>query len=460
MKKVLALALSAAMIASLSACGGSSSGTATTAAKAAAATTAKAAAATTAAAGTTAKAAAATTAKAAAGTTAKAAAATTKAASSAAAKITVPTDDKYNSMTAAQLLEQAKKEDKTIVVYCTTSKLTKVAEAFMKEYPDLKVEVSDLDAGESITKVVTEVDAGKVLCDVVQDSDSRGDITFNYYGKYLDAYLPKDICSKIDPSLMTYGMPYYSSISYWFYNTAAFPDKSPVNNWWDIVETDAGGKQKYDLYCKEPGSEVTYLALYSNFVAHPEELAKAYKTKYGKDIEYTYDAKALGFEANNAGYEFLYRLSQLKCTFISDGDEIIKAVANSTKEKPALGLASAGKITNRDDNKMAIAWVTDLAPYVSTLNTSYIYTVPKSNSPAGARLFIRYMMGGDDGQGDGYKAVLKEGSWSVRSDTKNKKNPFELKDSHTISSDLTAVYDNYLNVSDFWTYWHNKSANK
>lgn len=445
MKKSLVVVLSAAMIASLASCGGTAKTAQTTQA-------AQAQAAQTAAAGAGATAAAA---KAAAGTTTAAAAGT-----KAEADFKVPTDDKYNAMTKEQLLEEARKEDPNIVVYCTTSKLSKVAEAFMKEYPDLKVEVNDLDAGESITKVVTEVDAGKVLCDVVQDSDARGDIAFNYYGKYLDAYLPKDICAKIDPSLMTYGMPYYSSISYWFYNTDAFPDKAPVNNWWDIVETDASGKQKYDLYCKEPGSEVTYLALYSNFVAHPEELAKAYKDKYGKDIEYTYDAKALGFEADNAGYEFLYRLSQLKCTFISDGDEIIKAVANSTKDKPALGLASAGKITNRDDNKMAIAWVTDLKPYVSTLNTSYVYTVPKSDSPAGARLFIRYMLGGDDGSGEGYKAVLKEGSWSVRSDTTNKKNPFELKDSHTISSNLTDVYDNYLNVSDFWTYWHSKSPNK
>ena len=374
---------------------------------------------------------------------------------------TIPTNDKYNGMTADELYEEAKKnEDGTIVVYCTTSKLSKVAEAFMKEYPDLKVEVNDLDAGESITKVVTEVDANNVLCDVVQDSDSLGDISFNYYGKYLDAYFPTDICSHIDPKTMTYGMPYYASVTYWFYNTAAFPDACPVTNWWDIIETDANGNQKYDLYCKDPGSESTYLALYSNFVAHPETLAQAYKDKYGKDIEYTYDANALGFEANNAGYEYLYRLSQMKCTFISDGDEITEAVANSTKENPALGMASAGKIGNRDDNGWPIAWVTELDPYVSTLNTSYVYTVPKSNSPAGSRLFIRYMLGGDDGSGDGYKACLKLGSWSIRDDYSNELNPFPVSETNTINSDLSAVYNTYLDVSDFWTYWHDKSPNK
>ena len=76
----------------------------------------------------------------------------------------------------------------------------------MKEYPELKVEVNDLDAGESITKLVTEVDSGNVLCDVVQDSDSLGDIAFKNYGEYLDAYFPADICSHINPDMMTYGM--------------------------------------------------------------------------------------------------------------------------------------------------------------------------------------------------------------------------------------------------------------
>jgi iron(III) transport system substrate-binding protein len=395
-----------------------------------------------------------------AGAASSGAAASAAASGSASGSFTVPTDQKYNDMTADQLYEEAKTEDKTIVVYCSNSKLTKIADAFMKQYPELTVEINDLDTGESLTKVVTEIDAGNPLCDMIQDSDNLGDVAFNYYGKYVEAYYPTDICKQIDADRLTYGMPLYASMSYWYYNTAAFPDAAPVNNWWDIVETDASGKQKYALYGKDPGSEATYLALYSNFVAHPEELAKAYKDKYGKDVEYTYDASALGFEANNAGYEFLYRLSQMKMTFISDGDEIVEAVANSTKDAPALGLSSSGKLVDRDDNGWPIAWVTDLAPYTGTQNTSYVYTVTGCDSPAGARLFIRFMLGGDDGTGEGYQALMKAGNWSIRNDFTNDKNAFSLSDSQTIASDLSAVYNHYLDVSDFWTYWHDKSPNK
>jgi ABC-type glycerol-3-phosphate transport system substrate-binding protein len=157
MKKALALVLALMMLLPLVACGGGSTTTGGSAAAASGAASGSAAA---------------------------------SASGSAAQTFTVPTDDKYNGMTADQLLEAAKKESGPIVVYCTTSKMSKVAEAFMAEYPDLQVEVNDLDGGESITKVVTEVDSGNVLCDVVQDSDALGDVAFNYYGKYLDAYFP------------------------------------------------------------------------------------------------------------------------------------------------------------------------------------------------------------------------------------------------------------------------------
>ena len=362
-------------------------------------------------------------------------------------------------MSGDELLELAKAEGGKLVVYSTTSKMSKIADAFAEEYPEFTVEVYDLDGGEGITKVVTEVDSGNIIADLIQDADARGDIAFNYYGKYLEAYYPEDICAHIDPSLLTYGMPFYTSLAFWYYNTDAFPDGAPVNNWWDIIELDENGNQKYDLYSKEIGSESTYLALFSHFVSQPEDLEAAYEEKYGEPIEYTYPDD-LGFEENNAGYEYLYRLSQLKMTFIGDGDEIVEAVANSTAENPVLGLASGGKIGNRDDNGWPIAWVTELAPYVSGQNTNYSFIVPGSDNPALARFFVRYMMGGEDGSGEGYKKVMKEGAWSVRDDYFNKKNPFSLADSGTVPLNMEGIYDNYLDVSDFWTYWHDMSPNK
>ena len=50
----------------------------------------------------------------------------------AAAAIDVPTNAEYNAMSGDELLELAKAEGGKIVVYSTTSKMAKIAEAFME----------------------------------------------------------------------------------------------------------------------------------------------------------------------------------------------------------------------------------------------------------------------------------------------------------------------------------------
>ena len=126
-------------------------------------------------------------------------------------------------------------------------------------------------------------------------------------------------------------------------------------------------------------------------------MAANYKEVYGEDLEYTYDASAFpNVPANNAGVEYLWRFSQMKITFIGDGDELVEAVHNSTADDPALALASAGKISNRDDSGYNIAWVV-LNPYNGLQNLEYLYVVNNCKHPAGARLFIRFVTGGADG---------------------------------------------------------------
>ena len=103
-------------------------------------------------------------------------------------------------------------------------------------------------------------------------------------------------------------------------------------------------------------------------------MEKAYEDCYGEPLEYTYDASDFNFEVpeNNAGVEYLWRFTQMKMTFIADGDELVLAVDNSTADDPALALASAGKIENRDESGYNIGWCIGLAPYTACL----LYTSP------------------------------------------------------------------------------------
>ena len=367
-----------------------------------------------------------------------------------------PYYDEWSDKTDEELYEEALKEDTTINVYATSSKMMKVEEGFEAAYPGLDLVVSDLKTDEVLSKAKIEHDTGNITADVLQTKDVNGNVFHEWYNQdILEPYYPKDICSHIDEGYLKYGYPLYASQSMWYYNTKAFPDGQPIHSWWEIIEKNEDGTQKYRLFTKEIGQESAYLSLFASFINNADEMAQSYKDTYGKDLEYTYDASSFDFEVpeNNAGVEYLWRFSQAKMTFISDGDELVLAVHNSTAEDPALCLASAGKIGNRDESGYDIAWCLNLEPYTALLNLECLFIAKGTNSPAGARLFIRYVTGGADGKSEGMKPFKKEGNWPVRDDVEDKKNPAQLTELGARANDLSAIYDIYLDVQEMWTYW-------
>lgn len=377
-----------------------------------------------------------------------------------------PYYDEWSDMTDEQLYELAKEEvakgADTINVYATSSKMLKVVDTWNELYPELKLEVSDLDSDEVLSKAEIECETNNITADVLQTKDVNGDVFFEYYSQgVIEPFYPKDICSHIDEENLKFSYPLYASQAFWYYNTEAFPDGQPITSWWQIIEKDDAGNQKYRLYAKEIGQETAYLSLFASFITYSDEMAQAYKDVYGKDLEYTYDASKFDFEVpeNNAGVEYLWRFSQCKMTFIGDGDELVLAVHNSTAAEPALALASAGKITNRDESNYNIAWVTNLTPYNALLNTESMFAVKGCDNPAGARLFIRFVTGGADGKSGGLKPFSKEGNWMLRDDVEDDWNPELLENLGARANDLDAIYSIYPDVQDMWTLWLNENPN-
>ena len=370
--------------------------------------------------------------------------------------------DEWSDMTDEELYELAKQEDTTINVYATSSKMLKAEEPFEEMYPELDLVVSDLDSDEVLSKAKIENETGNITADVLQTKDVNGEVFHEYYDNgVIEPFYPRDICEHISEENLKYSYPLYSSQAFWYYNTEAFPDGQPIHSWWEIIEKNDDGSQKYALYTKEIGQEAAYLSLFASFINNADEMAQSYKDTYGKDLEYTYDASKFAFEVpeNNAGVEYLWRFTQAEMTFIGDGDELVKAVDNSTRDDPALALASGGKIGNRDESGYNIAWLTNLTPYTGLENCEYMYVVNNCKHPAAARLFIRWITGGADGESGGLKPFSKEGNWPVRNDVEGDWNPVTLAGSGAVGGDLAAINDVFLDTQDLWIYWLSISPN-
>lgn len=372
-----------------------------------------------------------------------------------------PCYDEWSDLTDEELYKMAleEDEDQTINVYATSSKMLKAEEPFEEMYPGLDLVVSDLDSDEVLSKAQIENDTGNITADVLQTKDVNGSVFYEYYSLgIIEPFYPRDICSHIDKANLQYSYPLYASQAFWYYNTEVYPDGQPITSWWQIIEKNEDGSQKYRLYTKEIGQETAYLSLFASFINNADEMEASYKEIYGEDLEYTYDASSFAFEVpeNNAGVEYLWRFTQAEMTFIGDGDELVLAVHNSTKEAPALALASAGKIENQEESGYNIAWCINLTPYTALLNTESMFAVAGCDSPAGTRLFIRYITGGADGESGGLKPFTKVGNWPLRDDVEDEKNPAQLSELGARANDLDAIYAIYPDVQDMWTYWLNQ----
>ena len=88
-----------------------------------------------------------------------------------------------------------------------------------------------------------------------------------------------------------------------------------------------------------------------------------------------------------------------------------------------------------------------------------MYLVNNCKHPAGARLFIRFVTGGADGNSGGFKPFQKEGNWPVRDDVKDKKNDMTLKELNALEPDLKSIYDLFLDAQDMWNYWLSQNPN-
>jgi len=378
----------------------------------------------------------------------------------------------WNHMTQQELYEMAKAEGGVIKIYSTTADGNTAKKKIAKDFPDLEFEYVSCDTDTIKGKIEFEWESGNEGADLMLVKDSSGEI-FNDLVQpgIVSLYYPAEICSHIDDELLKYGMPLYSTFNPWFYNTRLYPDGCPIKSWWDIVEgynedtqsfTNAAGEntQKWVIFTKDIKAP-SYAALWAQLIIDGDALAEQYKTQYGKDLTITYTDKLLNngyrfFPENNAGVELFWRFTQMKTTELDGGDSVVEAVDKSING-PTLGLCSASKIDNSKvvmgENGMDIAWVTGLSPYTAQNAASYVYVTSYSDNPAGARLFINYLLGGEDGNSGCYTVFDKRGHWSVRDDVEYKESGVDIASVGLKAPDFAEVYDYYMSIQSYWDTW-------
>lgn len=340
-----------------------------------------------------------------------------------------------------ELYQQAIEEGGTVTLYSISSRGGKVAEAFMAKYPELECVAFDISTNELLEKVTREHEAGQYVADVVHIKDQDGSLYNEYVkNKVFYLYQPADIFSHIDEEYTATATPLYIELTQLFYNAETYPDGSPITNIWQLTEPQWQGK----IMMQNPLDNLSWGSWITGFCVGevPDQLAAAYKELYGEDL-------VLSEGCANAGYEFLKRLHDNKPTYTSSSDEIAESVGTPGQSDPPVGFSASSKLRKNEDNGWVLAPV-NLYPTTGIPAINTLYVVEGCEHPAAAKLLIRFMMGGIDGDTSGYEPFNTLGGWPVRDDIAPAEGSVPYAEMNVSPFDPDEIYVNYNAVRDFW----------
>ena len=340
-----------------------------------------------------------------------------------------------------ELYQKALEEGATVTLYSISSRCGKVADAFMAKYPGLECVPFDISTNELLEKVTREYEADIHTADVVHIKDQDGSMWKEYVAnKIFYNYQPADIFAHIDPSYTATTTPMYIELTQLFYNTEVYPDGSPVTNIWQLTEPQWKGK----ITMQNPLDNLSWGSWICGFCVgeEPDRLAAAYEELYGTEL-------VLSEGCENAGYEFLKRLHDNEPIYCASSDESAEAVGAPGQSDPPVGFSASSKLRKAADNGWVLNSV-NLYPDTGIPAINTLYIVEGCEHPAAAKLLVRFMMGGIDGDISGYKPFNTLGGWPVRDDIEAAEGSLPYAEMNVAPFDAEEIYYNYNIVRDFW----------
>ena len=330
-------------------------------------------------------------------------------------------------------------EEGHLIVYSISSRMPAVAESFMERFPGIEVEIFHLRINELIERFEREYDAGIRNADVLHTKDQDGAIWFEFVkeGK-LHNYHPAGIIDFIDPAHLEISLPFHIMLNQWFFNTEAFPDGPPISSWWDVTRPEWNGR----IMIRNPLACIDTLSTFAAIVKHADEMAEDYERVFGQPI-------TLDPGSPTAGHEFLRRLLASNPIFVTSSGEIVTGVGTPGQTNPPIGFAASSGFRRTIERGYVLHYV-NITPATGLPMANTIYVTDEAPNPNAARLFVYWILGGTDGQGEGFVPFNTIGAWPVRSDQVPEEGSTPFEDLNVWDLDVEWMYHNIHNVADFW----------
>ncbi len=333
-----------------------------------------------------------------------------------------------------ELYEKALLED-TLVIYSTTTRLYDVKDSFEAEYPGLTVEIYDTRAYDLVDTLLAAYENNEVLCDLVVCSDDNGSLTSELLPKnIINKYVPYDIAPYLYDDSNSELLYFVKEAEQLFYNSSVY-STPPITNWWELTEE----KWRGNVYIKSPlRSHPTY-GLFHAILTNPTAMEDAYFEYYGEEITLS--------ENETAGEVFLKRLYANNIKLTTSSNEIVEIIGASNSDNPPVGFMISSKI-RRNEIGLNVEAAYDVTPFDGVYSANSISISGGSKNVSCAKLFIRWLLGESDGNGEGLEPYLLEGAWPTRNDVAGV-TPIDFYEANFHINNKSEVIESYEYVNAF-----------
>lgn len=333
------------------------------------------------------------------------------------------------------LIAAAKKED-PITVYDQTGKVVQIAEAFTAKYgveaTGVKIETNVIE------KVRTEGKSGNVIGDVLASAEVAGVYSL-IEDDILTNWVPGDVYDKLPESARYPYLNLYETYV-WTYNDAVYPDGCPVENVWELTESDWTGS----ITLPDPEKFATYPIGWNQSARdYSEEFAQAYQDQFGEKLE---------TDEPTAFHEWLKRFAQNSPIVGKDAEAPSDAVGGEGQVDPAIALIPGSKFRNNEDKGYAQAVCTDLVPYAGwTVPQSMTYA-SNTKSPNAAKLYIHFAT-----SQEGMEYVMPDGKASFNPEVTAASDPHGLlalgEEGKLQPYSTEFLNDDFTKISEWLDFW-------
>ena len=323
-----------------------------------------------------------------------------------------------------------------LVIYSTSTRMRDVVRSFERQYPGLIANVEHHREGELYDILRQNFETSNFAADVVCSADGRGIMTNEFLPeKIVVKYVPHDFADKILPGNNEDFLMLAGEASVLGYNEDYYAEP-PIRHWWELTEE----RWRDMVYIPSPTRSMTTNAFFATVIQKSDMMAREYEDLYGVPLDLP--------PGGSAGREFLRRLIENGVTIMNSSDEMAEIIGAPGSISPYIGIVISSKTRLRTIG-YELQNHYGMEPFVGVYTPINIMIAGGSKNINAARLFIRWVLGEADGQGEGYQPYLQSGAWSVRNDVRDETG-MRSEELNLLHLDRVYLYENQESFLEFW----------